>query len=160
LQSQVNKAAKKRLSLSGLEILHGRLRILVVGCSLPCDPPVGGHSCNGTSYHASIARSVTKAGRQVEWSLRITLGLKTPKAQNERMFFPFARESGFPDLRTTPAASFWRTPPLPPRASARSRARRGVCDRCGRSPHIQGRACGAIGALKMRATTLPSASTS
>src|SRR5262249_11616190 len=25
LQSQVNKAAKKRLSLSGLEILHGRL---------------------------------------------------------------------------------------------------------------------------------------
>jgi len=27
LQSQVNKAAKKRLSLSGLEILHGRLFI-------------------------------------------------------------------------------------------------------------------------------------
>jgi hypothetical protein len=26
LQSQVNKAAKKRLSLSGLEILHGRLK--------------------------------------------------------------------------------------------------------------------------------------
>src|SRR5262245_3165286 len=26
LQSQVNKAGKKRLSLSGLEILHGRLR--------------------------------------------------------------------------------------------------------------------------------------
>src|SRR5215467_10334592 len=26
LQSQVNKAAKKRLSLSGLEVLHGRLR--------------------------------------------------------------------------------------------------------------------------------------
>ena len=25
LQSQVNKAAKKRLSLSGLEVLHGRL---------------------------------------------------------------------------------------------------------------------------------------
>ena|SRR5215813_6235414 len=23
------------------------LRIFVVGCSLPCDPPVGGHSCNG-----------------------------------------------------------------------------------------------------------------
>jgi hypothetical protein len=28
LQSQVNKAAKKRLSLSGLEILHGRLSFL------------------------------------------------------------------------------------------------------------------------------------
>src|SRR6516164_9790735 len=23
------------------------LRIFVVGCSLPCDPPAGGHSCNG-----------------------------------------------------------------------------------------------------------------
>src|SRR5262245_30177389 len=23
------------------------LRVFVVGCSLPCDPPVGGHSCNG-----------------------------------------------------------------------------------------------------------------
>src|SRR5262249_32809390 len=23
------------------------LRIFVVGCCLPCDPPVGGHSCNG-----------------------------------------------------------------------------------------------------------------
>src|SRR5262249_29586185 len=23
------------------------LRIFVVQCSLPCDPPVGGHSCNG-----------------------------------------------------------------------------------------------------------------
>src|SRR5262245_35601423 len=23
------------------------LRIFVVGCSLPCDPAVGGHSCNG-----------------------------------------------------------------------------------------------------------------
>jgi hypothetical protein len=29
LQSQVNKAAKKRLSLSGLEILHGRLILTV-----------------------------------------------------------------------------------------------------------------------------------
>src|SRR5262249_9692610 len=39
---------------------RARLRIFVVRCSLPCDPPVGGHSCNGRSYHASIARSVTK----------------------------------------------------------------------------------------------------
>jgi len=31
LQSQVNKAAKKRLSLSGLEILHGRLFVLRSG---------------------------------------------------------------------------------------------------------------------------------
>jgi hypothetical protein len=31
LQSQVNKAAKKRLSLSGLEVLHGRLFTHVAG---------------------------------------------------------------------------------------------------------------------------------
>src|SRR5262245_28951687 len=34
LQSQVNKAAKKRLSLSGLEILHGR-----PGCKKPFSLP-------------------------------------------------------------------------------------------------------------------------
>ena len=36
--------------------------------------------------------------------------------------FPVCPESGPPDLRTTLAASSWRTPPSPPRASARSRA--------------------------------------
>jgi len=41
------------------------LRTFVVRCGLPCDPPVGGHSCNGGSYHASIARSVTEADRQI-----------------------------------------------------------------------------------------------
>src|SRR5262249_49551091 len=35
------------------------LRIFVVRCSLPCDPPVGGHSCNEEGlYHLSIAGSV------------------------------------------------------------------------------------------------------
>src|SRR5215831_15531478 len=38
LQSQVNKAAKKRLSLSGLEILHGRLQWLVP-TGRPCGFP-------------------------------------------------------------------------------------------------------------------------
>ena len=33
LQSQVNKAAKKRLSLNGLEILHGRLRSEPIVCT-------------------------------------------------------------------------------------------------------------------------------
>src|SRR5262249_29033929 len=33
LQSQVNKAGKKRLSLSGLEILHGRLRSSAVSAA-------------------------------------------------------------------------------------------------------------------------------
>src|SRR5262245_14473217 len=33
------------------------LRIFVVGCSLPCDPPVGGHSCNGgmiPRFHCAV----------------------------------------------------------------------------------------------------------
>src|SRR5262245_17222628 len=42
LQSQVNKAAKKRLSLSGLEILHARLRRL----------RANRHSQNAHAYHA------------------------------------------------------------------------------------------------------------
>src|SRR2546423_11654142 len=37
LQSQVNKAAKKRLSLNGLEILHGRLPPANAGApAVPC----------------------------------------------------------------------------------------------------------------------------
>src|SRR5262245_1908104 len=35
-------------------------RIFVVRCGLPCDPPVGGHSCNG----GMTARSVTKKSDQ------------------------------------------------------------------------------------------------
>src|SRR5262249_10652175 len=33
------------------------LRILVVQCGLPCDPPVGGHSCNGGTiprFHRAV----------------------------------------------------------------------------------------------------------
>src|SRR5262249_18275333 len=37
LQSQVNKAAKKRLSLSGLEVLHGRLSLSL---SRAREPPI------------------------------------------------------------------------------------------------------------------------
>src|SRR6516164_2241532 len=46
LQSQLNKAAKKRLSLSGLEVLHGRLRTVglwAMNCDfvlLHSQPPV------------------------------------------------------------------------------------------------------------------------
>ena len=34
------------------------LRILVVRCSLPCDPPAGGHSCNGgiiPRFHRAVS---------------------------------------------------------------------------------------------------------
>jgi hypothetical protein len=41
LQSQVNKAAKKRLSLSGLEILHGRLSTLRTKAHAEADGALG-----------------------------------------------------------------------------------------------------------------------
>src|SRR5205807_10412053 len=41
LQSQVNKAAKKRLSLNGLEILHGRLSKVEMQIELPRARPRG-----------------------------------------------------------------------------------------------------------------------
>lgn len=40
LQSQVNKAAKKRLSLSGLEILHGRLVRFLANGSARAKPDI------------------------------------------------------------------------------------------------------------------------
>src|SRR5262249_22051830 len=46
------------------------LRIFVVRCSLPCDPLVGGHSCNGGMNHASIARSRPRASRHSRVSVR------------------------------------------------------------------------------------------
>src|SRR5215813_14153563 len=36
------------------------LRVFVVRYGLPCDPPVGGHSCNGrmiTRFHRAVCRS-------------------------------------------------------------------------------------------------------
>jgi hypothetical protein len=47
LQSQVTKAARKRLSLSGLEVLHGRLSMLVksaFGRSVVRDDAQAGHT--------------------------------------------------------------------------------------------------------------------
>src|SRR6516164_7447344 len=61
---------------------------------------------------------------------------KTGKAQNQQMFSGCPRKRNLPpDLRTTPAASFSRTPPSRPRASPRSRA--SACD------HSQGVPSGA-----------------
>jgi hypothetical protein len=40
--------------------------IAATDVGLPCDPPVGGHSCNGRIYHVSIAQSVTEADSRVE----------------------------------------------------------------------------------------------
>src|SRR5262249_35237627 len=41
------------------------LRIFVVRCSLPCDPPVGGHSCNGgmvPRFHRAVSAYFTLDG--------------------------------------------------------------------------------------------------
>src|SRR5215467_10415189 len=51
LQSQVNKAAEKRLSLSGLEILHGRLDILAERAR-----KVGGTTIRSIGHIAKLQR--------------------------------------------------------------------------------------------------------
>jgi hypothetical protein len=63
-------------------------------------------------------------------ALAPTTGVKTGKTQNQQMFSGLPPKTDLPpDLRTTPAASFSRTPPSRPRASARSRA--SECPLCG-----------------------------
>src|SRR5262249_73780 len=57
LQSQVNKAAEKRLSLSGLEILHGRLGWFAKRSAWVTPRPIGRR-----------AASQRRALRQVQWS--------------------------------------------------------------------------------------------
>jgi hypothetical protein len=54
LQSQVNKAAKKRLSLSGLEVLHGRLiKVLRDSLSYRDVMKSAGHS-NGLRHRCAL----------------------------------------------------------------------------------------------------------
>src|SRR5262249_10849048 len=63
------------------------LRIFVVRCSLPCDPPVGGHSCNGGMI-PRLYRAVcdlSPVGKSSE-CLRMTARVKSGKAQTEHMF--------------------------------------------------------------------------
>jgi hypothetical protein len=81
-----------------------RLRISVVRGGLPCDPPVGGHSCNGTTL-PSGGQSMRPTGSDRQTGL-------TPKAD-----MPYSR------------ANSSRTPPSRPRASARSLGAR-VCGLC------------------------------
>src|SRR5262249_30744283 len=64
-------------------------RMFVVGCSLPCDPPVGGPSCNGGWYHASMARSVTKAKAQCPYQSR---AIKAPGCCQSLRLRPYGFE--------------------------------------------------------------------
>src|SRR5262245_36727878 len=61
------------------------LRIFVVGCSLPCDPPVGGHSCNGGMI-PRFQPLVVRGG----------------KAQSEQMFSGLHPKADFPILQLLP----------------------------------------------------------
>ena len=66
-------------------------------------------------------------------------GLRSGKAQNEHMFSGLRPKADLPpDLRTTPAASSWRTLPWQPRASPRSRASACGPSRCDTSQKIWG----------------------
>src|SRR6516162_8832370 len=46
-RSLVSPAARAPRAATRPPHRRARLRIFVVRCGLPCDPPVGGHSCNG-----------------------------------------------------------------------------------------------------------------
>jgi len=59
LQSQVNKAAKTRLSLSGLEILHGRLIITAA----PRQPAAPGSAPEVRPAHG-LENGLVRPGRQ------------------------------------------------------------------------------------------------
>src|SRR5262249_4177171 len=53
------------------------LRIFVVRCSLPCDPPAGGHSCNGddtTLYGCALDEYTGREGAPPCLSLRHARG--------------------------------------------------------------------------------------
>src|SRR5215813_11349247 len=59
------------------------LRIFVVGCSLPCDPPVGGHSCNG----GMIARF-----HRAVWGLTALRAGGRPEILAARFFYTFRKK--------------------------------------------------------------------
>jgi hypothetical protein len=93
------------------------LRISVVQCGLPCDPPLGGHSCNGgiiPRFHRAVSlcdrpgqaarldadSDLADAGRvqnRITWSCAVSFVVSLP--------------------RPTPAASSSRMLSSPPRAS-------------------------------------------
>src|SRR5262249_33819236 len=71
------------------------LRIFVVRCGLPCDPPVGGSFTQWRHDTTLPPRGLgLRAMGKSSECLRMTTGVKSGKAQNERMFFRFAPESG------------------------------------------------------------------
>src|SRR5262249_723736 len=66
------------------------LRILVVPCSLPCDPPVGGHPCNGGGiprFHPPVRdRGVPcPDGEEKATKLGAEMRSSRPEAMTERM---------------------------------------------------------------------------
>src|SRR5262249_9174423 len=51
------------------------LRIFVVRCSLPCDPPVGGHSCNGgiiPRFHRVVVEALLGPAAHTSRQVRVT----------------------------------------------------------------------------------------
>src|SRR4029077_5105260 len=67
LQSQVNKAAKKRLSLSELEILHGRLLLLTVVQKMHSGTKLTTELCKS---HARSAAAAVLSLRFCKWEFR------------------------------------------------------------------------------------------
>src|SRR5215471_14326245 len=58
-------AARAPRAATSLRRREAWLRIFVVRCSLPCDTPVGGHSCNGgriPRFHRAVCHHFTLGG--------------------------------------------------------------------------------------------------
>src|SRR5215472_1748242 len=79
LQSQVDKAGKKRLSLSGLEILHGRQRSLM-----------GGVRANERLLERLEAENTQLRRRVVELALQIQALRDDARAQTAQSANPYA----------------------------------------------------------------------
>src|SRR6516162_4639068 len=86
-------ARAPRAATRPLRCREAWLRIFVERCSLPCDPPVGGHSCNGGGYHVSIGQSVTKADRQGSLNLS-TMSAHCPVSGHDRAIYDAGCSSG------------------------------------------------------------------
>src|SRR5439155_19503721 len=55
------------------------LRIFVVRCGLPCDPPVGGHSCNGgmiPRFHRAVCTKAVECSPNVLCALSMVMSTR------------------------------------------------------------------------------------
>src|SRR5262249_39268651 len=87
------------------------LRIFVARCGLPCDPPVGGHSCNGGMIPRSHrAVSEKTALQKAAWGFEVSMAaccegdIRQPYSTTSSAYCPIAA----PSSRTFPRGRYRR----------------------------------------------------